>query len=77
MELLKQGQRVEVIGTDIKATVAGVSRRSDLLEYDIVWWANGERKTEWVYDFEIKPFIDNSKKAGFKTYDNETKLLNE
>jgi hypothetical protein len=75
MEFLKQGTRVIILGTEIKATVAGVSRRGDLIEYDIVWWANGERKTEWVFSFEIEAYNDNSKPAGFKNYDNKQTLI--
>jgi len=76
MELLKQGTRVSVIGTDIKAIILGVSARGEHhIQYEIVWWVNGERKEQWVYSLEIEPYIDNSKKAGFKTYDNETKLI--
>jgi hypothetical protein len=76
MELLKQGTRVVIIGTEIKALITGVSARGeDYIQYDIVWWANGERKTEWVFSFEIEPYNDNSKPAGFKNYDNKQTLI--
>ena len=69
MELLKQGTRVTILGTEIKALIIGVcARGNDYINYEIVWWANGDRKTEWVYNFEIEPYKDNSKPAGFKTY---------
>jgi hypothetical protein len=73
MELLKLGTRVVIIGTEIKALITGVSARGeDYIQYDIVWWANGERKTEWVHSFEIEPYKDNSKPAGFKSYETQT-----
>jgi hypothetical protein len=76
MELLKQGQRVVVLGTDVKAVITGLSSKGETcLMYERAWWTSGSRKEEWVYSFEIEPYIDNSKPAGFKNYDNKQTLI--
>ena len=69
MDLFNMGTKVLVKGTEIKAVTTGVcARGNDNITYEIAWWINGERKEVWVYDFEIELYVDNSKKAGFKTY---------
>jgi len=52
MEVYKSGTRVKVNG-DTFATVVGHWLEYDTLQYRVVWWHNGERKLEWVYDCEI------------------------
>ncbi len=69
--------RVKVVGTNIEAIVKGVCVRGRdyaLVEYDIVYWVNGKRETDWVKNFEIEP-VPITKPAGFKNYD-DTPLLN-
>jgi hypothetical protein len=76
MELLKQGTRVVVLGTDVKAVITGLSSKGETcLMYEIAWWTSGNRKEEWVYSFEIEPYNDNSKPAGFKNYDKKQTLI--
>lgn len=77
VELLKSGSSVSVIGTTITGVTVAVSAdgpNNDNIEYKVIWWANGERKSQWMHDFEIelhKP----KKQAGFKTYPANDKPL--
>ena len=36
------------------------------IEYHVALWVNGERKSPWLYDYEIEVSQTQSKPAGFK-----------
>ena len=47
-----------VLLTDLErpATVTGMMVDSDGgLMYRVLWWGEGQRHCEWLYDYEIKP----------------------
>ena len=76
-KLYKPGTSVAVKGTTIRGTTSAVSAdgpNNDNIEYRVIWWANGERKREWLHDFEIEPHVP-PKQAGFKRYPNKDKPL--
>ena len=39
---------------DIEGRVCGISKRVYGIEYCVVWWHSGERKQEWLHDWEIE-----------------------
>ena len=42
------------VASDIEATVMWVRLGAGLeVSYLVAWWSNGERKEEWVHDFEV------------------------
>lgn len=77
-EVIPNGTKVLIKDAGIKATVqaccvAGVE--NPIIEYRLVYWVGGERKSDWVYDWEIEIFIDTSKKAGMVNYETDTDKL--
>ncbi len=77
-DLIKPSSQVKIKTNDIKGVVLAASVRgsnaSDI-EYQISYWVNGERKIEWVSDFEIEVYKDNKRQAGFKTYPPNNKKI--
>ena len=70
MEFFKEGTNVIVKGANLKAKTIGVCARgklNDQVEYELVYWLNGERRTQWVLDFEIE-LATETKQAGFVSY---------
>ena len=39
---------------DIEGRVIGLSYRNEGITHCVVWWQNGERKQEWVHDWELR-----------------------
>lgn len=77
MEFYTFGTDVIVKGVNIKAKIKGVCVRGEnnsLVEYDIVYWVNGKRETEWVKAFEIE-LPPETKPMGFKSYPQDNKPL--
>lgn len=75
--IIPNGTKVITKIGSIECFVIGVvvrGKSNNQVEYNVSWFLNGERKSEWVYDFEIEPKIDNSKPMGF-TKSNQ-KLIN-
>lgn len=68
-ELYPPGSQVWVADKKIKAHVMGLCVRDskmETVEYHIAYFRNGERKSEWVYEWEINgPVKDNSEEVGF------------
>ena len=58
-------------GKTIAFAVTGME--TPIIEYNVIRWCNGDRKTEWLYDHEVEKFLDTSKKAGMVNY--ETDLI--
>lgn len=38
---------------DVKATINGVAIYSSGVQYEVVWWASGQRNVAWVSDWEV------------------------
>jgi hypothetical protein len=55
MEVLEIGSHV-VIDGEIPATITGINIRGieHRLQYEVTWWDERSRKSEWVEPFEIK-----------------------
>ena len=60
-------------GFVIGVCVRGVDNRH--IEYNVAHIINGERKSEWYYDFEIEQKFNNSKPMGFNKI-NQKQLVN-
>ena len=59
----KIGDRVHIADyTDIKGRVVGLCVRVSGTTYCVCWWHDGNRKEEWVHDWEVKPCADTAKK---------------
>lgn len=48
------GDAVTIKALKLDATVIGLMRDSDGTSYRIVYWADGERRVEWVFAWEIE-----------------------
>lgn len=54
------GEDVVIKALNVKGKVMGVcSRLDDAAEYNIQYWYDGHRKTEWMYIHEIEPYKGN------------------
>ncbi len=49
------GDRCQLIEIDRPGMVTGCMRDSDGCKYCVVWWHDGQRRSEWLYHFEIRP----------------------
>ncbi len=60
------GSKVKIDG-DLTAVVLGVTMRSSGVSYEVVWWEERSRRSEWLYDFEVSA-VKGSKtmEVGFK-----------
>ena len=68
--IIPNGKQVKFTTGGIKATVIGVCVRgeqSQSIEYEVAYWHNGDRKTQWVNSFEVELKQDNSKPMGFSS----------
>ncbi len=77
-KIIPNGTIVLTKNGDLKAIVTGICIRglnNESIEYQIAYTLNGERKKPWVYSFEIKVKVDNSKPVGF-TANNQKNILN-
>ncbi len=58
MKIIKSGTPVKTVVGDVKGLVIGVCIRgfgqSHTIEYQVRYFANGDQKDCWVYDFEIE-----------------------
>jgi hypothetical protein len=50
----KPGDSVTLIALKLPGHVSGVLRDSDGAQYRVVWWWDGQRRTEWLYGHEIE-----------------------
>lgn len=69
---IKNGETVTILNTGIKAIVVGVCIRgieNYTIEYN-VQWMNGDSLSDiWLYDYNVKRFVDNSRPAGMVNYE--------
>lgn len=49
------GDPVSIIATEHPGIVTGMLQEKAGPQYRVVWWNNGERKNEWLFEFELKP----------------------
>lgn len=47
------GSRVKIDG-DIEGVVLAFAVRGSTITYDVAWWSDGKRETEWFQDFEVR-----------------------
>lgn len=45
--------RVEIVDIKANGIVIGLMSDSSSNQYQVLYWINGERKTEWLYSFEV------------------------
>ena len=79
MEIIPNGTTVQIVANEIKGTVieASISGiETPLISYKVVWWAGGTRHEGWLESYEIKPYIDTSKKAGMVNHQTDVELSN-
>lgn len=48
------GAKVTIVETEHPAIVTGLLTDSCGSQYRVVWWNNGERKQDWLYEYELK-----------------------
>ena len=67
IEVYEIGSQVTIDG-DIPATVTAINIRGmeHRLQYEVTWWDERTRKTEWVDPFEIKPMEAKTRTMSFK-----------
>ena len=76
MTIIPNGTKVNIIEPGIKGMIQSCSisgSETPIIEYRVIYWINGTRKGEWVYDWEVEIFIDTSKKAGMVNYETDLK----
>lgn len=49
------GAKVTISETNHPGVVTGLLSDSQGHQYRVVWWNNGERRQEWLYEYEIQP----------------------
>lgn len=47
------GDRVKILAVDMIGQVDSLSTNQDGNKYRVVFWNNGRRYSEWMYDWEI------------------------
>jgi len=52
------GDKVRLIGLAIPGTVLSALTDSEGLQYRVIWWWEGTRRSEWLHEFEIEPAGD-------------------
>ena len=66
--IIPNGSRVVSLSGKVEGITKGVVIRgvdNNSVEYHIGYFANGEYKEIWLYDFELKLKVDNSRPPGF------------
>jgi hypothetical protein len=48
------GDHVRICATEHPGQVTGLLTDSNGPQYRVVWWNNGERKQEWLYEYEVE-----------------------
>lgn len=70
MDMIEVGSQVLIKTPKIIAYVIGVSvSGGNMIEYRLSFWNGNEHKTEWLFSFEIEPYVDNSRPVGFGNTD--------
>ena len=64
MKVLKAGTKVKTVIGNIEAMVVCVCITMDTIEYKVRYFAGGEEKVSWLYEFEIE-VVGNKQEAGF------------
>lgn len=49
----KPGDKVQLIALKLPGNITGVLADSDGVQYRVVWWWDGTRRSEWLNPFEI------------------------
>lgn len=49
------GDKVRLLGLNLPGTVLAALIDSEGLQYRVVWWWDGQRRSEWLHEFEIAP----------------------
>ena len=68
--IIPNGKQVKFTSGGIEATVIGVcvrGKENQSIEYEVSYFHNGVRKTEWINNFEVELKQDNSKPMGFSS----------
>lgn len=53
MKAIEIGSRVRIKDADCTGVVTGIMLEQEGTSYRIAYWADGARRHEWVYGFEI------------------------
>lgn len=58
-----------IIGDKLLGTIAAISiRPPQRVQYEVVWWDNFTRHSEWLDEFEVAPKEKTTVKIGFKLH---------
>jgi hypothetical protein len=63
---LNQEVTIGLGGDRFPATIIGIALYCGRIQYQVVWWDNRTRKSEWLDDVEISTDGKNKTKIGFK-----------
>ena len=75
--IIPNGTKVKFINGGIESIIIGVCVRGEQnqsIEYEVAYFFNGERKTQWINSFEVEKKQDNSKPMGFSSQSNKPLL---
>ena len=73
--IIPNGTKIISLSGKVEGITKGVVIRgvdNNSIEYHIGYFANGDYKEIWLYDFELKIKEDNSQPAGFRQSNNLT-----
>jgi len=65
LKILPCGTQTETIIGNIKGMITGISIRFNYVNYEFTYMLNGELKTYWLREYELK-FEGDKQKIGFK-----------
>ena len=67
MELLECGTKATTVLNDIEGIITGITIRGKTITYEFSYFLNGDRKSIWVEDYEVKAKKEDKRvlKVGF------------
>lgn len=73
MDFYKNGSKVEILESNVIATVIGVCIRgiepNIAIEYHVQWMAGATIYDHWVYSYQVKEYVNTKQKAGMVNYE--------
>ena len=55
------GDKVKVKDITVNGRVTGLLKDDEGIQYRVAYWYNGERKSTWMFDWEIEESTDEKK----------------
>jgi len=72
MNFIKNGTKVTIMDSELTGVVIGVCIRgveNCTIEYQVQWIGSGGASSEWLYDYQVKVYQDNSQTPGLVNYE--------